>query len=121
EAGILAKINEKISLGFSVFNLGRAKLSTYQNDRFSTFMRLGLNYKISQKVLILLETEKEIESKIRIKTGLEYELVNRFFIRAGGASNPIELTFGFGYQFKNGLKMDLGSAWQQHLGWSPHF
>jgi NADH:ubiquinone oxidoreductase subunit 5 (subunit L)/multisubunit Na+/H+ antiporter MnhA subunit len=26
-----------------------------------------------------------------------------------------------GYWFKNNLKLDMGSAWQQHLGWSPHF
>lgn len=121
EAGILAKISEKVSLGFGIFNLGRTKLSSYEDDRFSTFMRLGISYKISGKVLVLLETEKEIESRLRIKGGLEYELLNRFFIRAGGASNPVEITSGFGYQFDNGLKMDLGSAWQQHLGWSPHF
>ncbi len=121
EAGLLAKINEKIAVGFSIMNLGRGKLSEFQDDRFSTFMRLGLNYRISDKVMVLLEAEKEVQAKLRAKGGFEYEILNRFFVRAGGACNPIEVTFGFGYQFKNRLKLDMGSAWQQQLGWSPHF
>lgn len=121
EAGILAKINSKISLGFSVMNIGMAKLTAFEDDRFSTYMRLGLNYQISSKVAILAEVEKSIETKLRVKAGMEYELVERFFFRLGAASNPTEITFGIGYEFKNRLKIDLGSAWHQHLGWSPHF
>ena len=121
EAGILAKINPKISLGFSVMNIGMAKLSEFEDDRFSTYMRLGLNYQISSKVAILAEIDKSIESKLRVKAGMEYELLDRFFLRLGAASSPTEITFGIGYEFKNRLKIDMGSAWQQHLGWSPHF
>ncbi len=121
EAGILAKVNSKVSLGFSVMNLGMAKLSEFEDDRFSTFMRLGLNYEISSKVAILAEIEKSIETKLRVKGGMEYEILDRFYLRMGAASNPTEITFGFGYEFKNRLKMDMGSAWQPHLGWSPHF
>ncbi len=121
EAGILAKINDKITVGFSILNFGRAKLSEFQDDRFSTYLRLGINYKLSERVMILAEAEKEIETRLRAKAGLEYELLERFYTRFGAASNPMELTFGFGYRFKNNFKLDLGSAWQQHLGWSPHF
>lgn len=121
EAGFLAKINSKVSLGFSVMNIGMAKLTAFEDDRFSTFMRLGINYEISKKVLILAEVEKSIESELRVKAGMEYELLDRFFLRLGAASNPTEITFGIGYEFKNRLKIDLGSAWHQHLGWSPHF
>jgi hypothetical protein len=120
EAGILAKINKKIALGFSILNFGRTKLSEFQDDRFSTIMRLGINYQLSDKVTILAEAEKEIETPLRAKAGLEYELLERLYMRVGAASNPMELTFGFGYWFKNNFKLDLGSAWQQHLGWSPH-
>ena len=121
EAGVLAKINSKISLGFSVMNIGMARLSAFEDDRFSTYMRLGLNYSISKKVSLLAEIDKSIESKLRAKAGMEYELLDRFFLRLGAASNPTEITFGFGYEFKNRLKIDLGSAWHQHLGWSPNF
>lgn len=121
EAGFLAKINSKVSLGVSVMNIGMAKLSEFEDDRFSTYMRLGLNYQISSKVDILAEIDKSIETKLRVKAGMEYELVERFFFRLGAASIPTEITFGIGYEFKNRIKVDLGSAWHQHLGWSPHF
>jgi hypothetical protein len=120
ELGILAKINEKVSFGVSIFNLNRAKLVAFQDDRFSTYLRMGLSYILSSKVILLAEVEKEISSKIRPKGAIEYQVANQFFLRIGAAGNPIELTFGLGYVIKNRLKIDIGSAWEQLLGWSPH-
>lgn len=121
ELGLLAKLSPKVDLGFSVSNFNRAKLSLYQDDRFSTCFRLGLNYQLNDKVLILVELEKEVESKIRPKAAVEYELIRKFYLRFGAAYNPVELTGGFSYHFQQRIKLDLGSAWHQFLGWSPHF
>ena len=120
EFGLLAKITNKLNLGFSVMNLNRAHISRLPDDRFGTFFRLGLRYEISKLVAINLEVEKEIRSKIRPRLGVDYQLVKRFFLRVGAAYNPPEIAFGIGYQFPIGLKLDAGSAWRQHLGWSPH-
>lgn len=120
EFGMLAKINERVNVGFSVFNLNNAKLSLYQDDRFTTYLRVGLSYKVSSKVSILAEAEKQIESKLRPKGALEYQISDKFFLRAGVAGNPIEITFGTGFTFLNGLKLDFGTAYHQLLGWSPH-
>ena len=38
--GALYKLNEKIKIGFSVFNFGRAKVSEFQNDRFNSYFRI---------------------------------------------------------------------------------
>jgi hypothetical protein len=121
EVGLLAKITEKWKLGFSLFNLGRNKLSDYQEDRFTTLMRLGSSYSISSKVLIIAEAEKNVDYALRGKFGIEYIVLNNFFLRGGFASAPIEGSFGFGYRFKDMLKLDLGSSYHQILGWSPHF
>ncbi|MES2589526.1 MAG: hypothetical protein V4622_11155 [Bacteroidota bacterium] len=118
EFGMLAKI--KVKVGFSVFNLNNAKLSDFQDDRFSTYLRLGLSYAISSKVLLLAEAEKQVESKLRPKGALEYQMSDKFFLRVGAAGNPLELTFGSGFAFDNGFKLDFGTAWHQLLGWSPH-
>ncbi len=120
EAGILAKISEQVSFGFSVLNLNQAKLVTDQNDRFSTYLRLGLQYTVSSKVLLLAEAEKEVTSKLRPKGAMEYQFSEKFFLRIGAAANPVELTFGTGLVFNKMIKLDLGSAWDQRLGWSPH-
>lgn len=121
EIGMLAKINDKVNVGFSVLNLNRAKLADFQDDRFSTFFRLGLSYSVSTKVLILAEAEKEIASKLRPKGAMEYQFSEKFYLRIGAAANPVELTFGTGFVFSKQFKLDLGSAWSQQLGWSPHF
>ncbi|MBI2259554.1 MAG: hypothetical protein HYU67_11760 [Flavobacteriia bacterium] len=120
EVGILAKINSKINFGIAVFNLNQATLSSYQDDRFSTFIRSGFTYVISPKVMVLLEAEKELSTPIKPKMALEYQLIDRFFLRIGASANPLSLSFGMGYGLKMGLQIDFGSSYHQTLGWSPH-
>ena len=120
EAGILFLITENWKVGMSVFNIGRAKLAAYADDRFTTLMRLGTSYRVSDKVLVVAEAEKNIDYPIRIKAGMDYQVIKNFYFRAGLATQPIEATFGFGYKMKS-LQLDLGSAYHQQLGWSPHF
>jgi hypothetical protein len=120
EVGILAKITEKWSIGVSAFNLGRNKLADFQDDRFTTLMRLGTSYKVSKKVLVTAEVEKNVDFALRAKAGVEYQLVDKFYLRGGFATQPIEASFGFGYKFSV-FQLDFGSAYHQQLGWSPHF
>lgn len=120
ELGLLAKITEEWKIGVSIFNLGRSKLSEFQDDRFSTLMRLGTSYSFSEKVIVAAEFEKNIDFPLRFKTGIDYQVIDNFFFRAGFATQPVEFSFGFGYKLKN-FQLDLGSAYHQQLGWSPHF
>ena len=120
EAGIYGKITDNWNIGIAIFNVGRSKLSDYQDDRFSTLMRIGTSYTFSKKVLLACEFEKDLDNPIRFRTGLEYQLIENFFVRGGFATAPVELTLGFGYKFKQ-VQLALGSAYHQILGWSPHF
>jgi hypothetical protein len=120
ELGLLVNITDKWKMGCSVFNLGRAKLSAYQNERMGTIFRLGTSYKLSNKVLFTLEADKNIFYPIRVKTGMDYQPLNNFFIRAGLSTEPLEGAFGMGYKF-NRIQLDLGTSYHQTLGWSPHF
>ncbi len=119
EVGIYADISEKLKFGASVFNLGRTRLATFQDERITTLVRMGLAYHLSQKVLFLIETEKNIYYKLRLKGAFEYQPIKKFFLRGGIATQPIELAFGFGYRFKT-IQLDLGSSYHQLIGWSPH-
>lgn len=120
EAGLQALVTEKWRIGVSVFNIGRAKLSDFEDDRYTTMMRLGTSYTISDKVIVLAEAYKDLDFKVNFKGGVEYQAFDNFFIRAGAASAPVEFTFGFGYKWKV-IQLDLGSAYSQQLGWSPSF
>jgi hypothetical protein len=118
EFGMMAKLGEKLSLGFSVFNLGRTKLSEFQDDRFTTLMRLGAGYRLSKRLIFLLELENEITKKPRLKGGIEYSPSDMFYVRAGFQGAPIEFSFGFGAKWKK-FKLDLATHYHQQLGWTP--
>ena len=120
EIGGVAIVNEYWRIGFSIFNINRAKLSSFKEDRFTTLLRFGTAYTVSKKVLVTAELEKNVAFTARLKMGVEYQLSPTFYLRSGWAMSPMELTFGFGKAF-NTLKLDVGSAYHQHLGWSPHF
>jgi len=121
EIGLLGKINQDWQIGFSVFNLTRNKLSEYMEDRYTSLFRLGTIYKVSSLVTLFGEVEKHVDYPLRGKFGVEYEALSQFYVRAGFATNPTELTFGLGYKFINSIMLDIGSAYHQQLGWSPNF
>ena len=120
EVGLQASINENWSIGFSAFNISNSKLASFQNEQFSTVMRLGTAYKISKNVQIFLQADKSINHKIQFKTAFEYNSKEKFFFRGGISTQPLFVSFGFGYHFKK-MDLNIGSSYQQILGWCPSF
>ncbi|MBI4930682.1 MAG: hypothetical protein HY841_07965 [Bacteroidetes bacterium] len=118
EAGIQAKPLKNFTIGAHIFNLAKAKLVSYNDERIPTIMRLGFDYKFSEKVFIAVETEKDIEKKAMIKAGLEYKLIKELFLRAGVSSNPSLSCFGIGVNLKQ-FRLDISSTYHSTLGFSP--
>ena len=121
ELGLRADITDNWKVAFSIFNLTRTKISEFGEDRLTTLMRLGTQYTFSEKVMLVAELEKNIEFPVRFKTGIEYSPISKLFLRGGFATQPIEISAGLGYRFKEQFQLDLGSAYHQILGWSPNF
>lgn len=120
EAGLLAQVNPKWLVGFTVINFSRVKLSAYQEDRLTTVMRFGSSYKFSDKLLVCVEGEKNVDFPIRGKAGIEYSPIDHLNFRSGFSTQPIEVNAGVGYAFKGVYSLDFGSAYTQQLGWSPN-
>jgi len=119
EAGILARISDKWKLGMSVLNIGRQRILPLEDDRFTSVIRIGSNYRPSKKVTILLEVEKQVVHPVSFRGGLEYFPVEQLVIRFGAQSGPTELAFGIGYK-KNAFQLDAGSKYHPILGWTPN-
>ncbi|MBI3502335.1 MAG: hypothetical protein HY063_11125 [Bacteroidetes bacterium] len=119
EMGIQAKPLKNLTLGVHVFNLTKAKLASYNDERIPTIMRIGMDYKFSQKVLLAVEAEKDIDTKQMLKAGIEYRPVNVLYVRAGVATNPSLSCFGFGINLKQ-FKLDISTTYHSALGFSPH-
>jgi len=118
EIGVRAKLTDELTFGVHVYNISRAKLADYNNEFIPTIMRLGADYKISKKVFIAAEAQKDIDHKIIFKSGIEYHVIEAIFLRAGISTNPVLNTFGFGLNLKN-IQLDVAASWHQVLGFSP--
>lgn len=120
EFGFNYAIDSDWSIGLSVFNLGRNKLSVSPDDRYSTSMRLGSKYSVSDRTRIVAELEKDIEHPLRSKIGIEYLPSNSLAFRVGFATQPIDLGFGLGWNISDKYVLDFGTQYHQILGWSPN-
>ncbi|WP_146194092.1 PorV/PorQ family protein [Brumimicrobium oceani] len=118
EFGALAKLNDKINLGFSVVNLGRTRIADYKDDRYGTLIRLGLSYQLIEGLLMVAEIEQEINFDTRLRAGIEYHPIDLLYIRAGVQGSPMDFAFGFGLKYER-MKLDFSSQYNQVLGWTP--
>jgi hypothetical protein len=120
EIGLQAKPLKGLTIGVHVFNPTHTKFVDYNNERVPTIFRLGGNYNFSDKVILAIETEKDISQKAIFKAGVEYKVVKEFYLRAGICTNPTLNSFGFGMNLKN-FKIDFSTNCHQTLGFSPQF
>ncbi|MFN5634001.1 MAG: hypothetical protein ACK49D_04960 [Flavobacteriia bacterium] len=118
ECGVYVTLTENWHLGASVFNLGRAKLADFQDERLATRFRLGSSMSLSNLVLLCLEAEKDVEHPLRIKAGIEYLPNTSLSIRAGCRLNPLEISTGFGCSWST-IQLDFATQYNQFLGWTP--
>lgn len=118
EAGVQAKPMKNLTIGVHIFNLTRTKLADYNDERIPTIMRLGADYKFSDKVFVALETEKDIDKKAMFKAGLEYVLIKELYLRAGVSTNPSLSCFGIGINLKQ-FRLDISSTYHTTFGFSP--
>lgn len=118
EAGVLFKPIKNLTIGVHIYNISRTKLNEYANERIPTLLRLGGNYKFSDKTIVAIETAKNIDKPIQFKCGFEYMAVKDLFIRAGISTNPSQCSFGFGFKIKN-IKIDIASSYHAVVGFTP--
>jgi hypothetical protein len=118
DIGMQYLVNHRLTLGIHVYNPLPAKLASWQDERISTVIRLGLCEKFSANFLMTLEIEKDLQHNILFKTGMEYHFVKPIFIRLGLVTYPTILTSGLGFEWGH-LAFDLGTNYHRVLGYSP--
>jgi hypothetical protein len=106
-----------LTFGVYLYNLNQARLANYQDERVPTVLRAGLAYRPSKQVLLLAETEKDIEHDAGLKAGLEYLPLPAVAIRAGYASLSRQTTGGVGIK-AGSFQFDYAAGWHSALGLS---
>jgi len=120
ELGLLAKLNEKVSLGAHVYNPVNAKIGP--NDRLPTLLSLGMSFEPSKKVFLSAQLDKDIYNHPFVgRFGMEYRPIDALYIRAGvSAAALAQASFGIGVNLAQ-LKIDFATSYHQVLGFTPAF
>ncbi len=118
ELGMQAYLNEDFMLAAHLFNPTRSKLNEYNDERIPTIIRLGLSYAFSDKVLTVLEAQKDLLHSPTFKAGVEYSPNDMLYLRAGVGTTPSLASFGVGLQL-NQMKLDIAASYHTTLGFWP--
>lgn len=118
EAGFISEPIKNLTFGFHIFNITRSKLGGDSDENIPTVMRIGGAYRFSDRLLVTLEAEKDIDFKPVIRGGIEYRPAEVLYLRAGAASNPGLSAFGFGLILQK-MRLDVATTFHPQLGFSP--
>jgi hypothetical protein len=116
--GLIAKLSEELTMGVHLYNPTKSKLADYDNERIPTVMKFGLDYRFSEKVIFIIETEKTTNYKALVRFGVEYQVLEVLYLRGGISTSPTLASFGFGLKLKD-FKVALSSSFHQTLGLTP--
>jgi hypothetical protein len=117
ELGLEALLFKNLKLGIHLNNPTRTSLAEYNDERYPTILRAGLLYRLSPKINLAVETEKDNFNPPIFRGGFEYTLVQSLIVRAGLNGNPTMFCFGAGFRMKN-LIIDTAASWHPILGLS---
>lgn len=118
ELGLQAELTEELTLGAHIFNPTNAKIADYDDERLPVIVRIGADYRFSEKFFTSVEVQKDIDREAQFRVGLEYQVAEIFFLRGGIGTEPFQSSFGFGMLYKD-LKLDIATAYHNVLGYSP--
>jgi hypothetical protein len=99
EFGGVMKLTETIWIGAHIYNFNQAKVADFQDERLPVVMKTGISYRPTEKLIINLETEKDINFPQTFKAGLEYRIVPSFALRTGISTKPFISSYGFSFNF----------------------
>ena len=119
ELGFQYQLTDHLLLGVHSLNPYKNSIKTFSGEHsYPSQFNFGATYQLSKSFGIVTELEKNLSDPANIKTGLEYSILDKLFIRTGFSGKPYQLTAGMGFEVKK-LKLDLAVAYNQYLGNSP--
>ena len=113
EFGGLAALTEQLTLGAHAYNITQARLS--DEETLPTVLKAGLAYTPIDALLISAEVQKDLDFDAIMKIGLEYEIIEKVWVRTGFSTEPFKSAFGAGWQWK-AFQIDYAFSDQTDLG-----
>lgn len=117
ELGMQMQLATPLHFGVHVYN--PIPLTWQDELRLPSVFTAALSYTPSERLLLMMELEKELDFAPRFRAGLEYNFAERFFLRAGIATQFEQVSLGMGLALDNGLRIDVAARYHPILGMSP--
>lgn len=113
EIGMQYVISKQISMAMHLYNPIRAEI--IEGAILPSFIAIGMNYQPADYLVWSTTIEQSSHDGTSIKTGLEYMVQEKVWLRCGVQTNPVLWNMGVGYKRK-GWQINIGMGWQQVLG-----
>jgi hypothetical protein len=124
ELGVQARITDDLWIGAHLYNPNRSGFGTtgegavVVDERVPTVLRAGMAYTFSDKLLMTLEAEKDMDRDERFRVGVEYNPNKVLYLRTGISTKPTGSHFGVGFRLEK-VDIDMAVALRSMLGPTP--
>lgn len=114
--GMQSQLTDRLRIGACVVNPFQFGMNTLVGDKMPVVMRLGMTLAFTDDFVGQCELEYDHSRRgIRVGTGFEYVVADRFLLRAGAQHHPNLLSFGAGYRIGD-IHVEVSGQLHQELG-----
>jgi len=105
--GALATLHQRTHIAFAVKNLNNPSMGSDQTFDLPQHLALGVAYEPYDGVITEIDLSQKLGEETKIQAGIEFEVMDNFWLRTGASTYPNSISGGFGLLFK-GIKVDYG-------------
>ena len=118
EIGAIAHLSDNLNAGIHVYNPVGGKLSKQDDEKLGSAYSFGMGYEASESFFVSGEIIKEEDMPVNVNVGFQYNFLQRFFVRAGIATETTNSYAGVGISWKS-FRLDVSGSYHPQLGFSP--
>lgn len=119
DAGMQYRLSDKVMIGSQISNPGKSRFEDLSGSFIPLGISIGASFDLSDKVLVITDLYKSLGMGVDTKLGLEYQIINWFYLRGGLTVNPFLQSAGFGLKHRR-IFIDAAISSHPNLGFSPN-
>ncbi len=119
EFGVLFQTKNNLAIGFHLFNPSGSTIGSLNfQSKLPVIANTGISLKPTSDLLIVSSIAYSDDKQLNIRMGIEYQFVDRFFVRVGISGKPIHHSAGIGYKCRY-FATDVAFVHHETLGYTP--
>lgn len=122
DVGVAARIFNTLWIGAKATNINQPRYGQINDidENLPRNLSIGFSYRLSDLALFTTDVIKDVNFPISYRGGVEVQVVDHLFARAGITTSPQTFSGGFGYNTEAwGVNLVVQRHEEQALGYSP--